>query len=184
MRDQIVDEDGPCYFTYDDSAGIFVEEPPPLKRQSKPWKCGPAAVRNAFRALGLKVGEDEISKLCGTTEAGTDEHGIIRAIKEYGYTATEYRSDSKKNAWQWLHGSLLHGEPVILCIQAWEHWVVCVGSLGDRVAIVDSSNFKYNVAELNTHVWDKDWLMYQWWNARKSVPEEESRLYAIAIGKR
>lgn len=161
---------------------MYIEEPPPLKRQTTPWKCGPATVRNTLRAFGLKVGEDAISSLCGTTEEGTDENGIMYALRSYGCTVTEYKSDSKKNAWQWLHGSLLHGEAVILCTQAWEHWIVCVGSLGNRVVIVDSSNFKYNVSELNTHVWAKDWLLYQWWNARKSVPEEQSRLYAIAVG--
>ena len=155
-----------------------------MKHQTKPWKCGPATVRNVLRAFGVKDSEDHLTYLCGTTKNGTDEFGMMDAIKHHGFRVSEYRSNSKKDAWLWLHGSLLHGEAVVLCTQAWEHWVVCVGSLGDRVVIIDSSNFKYNKAENGVHVWGKDWLMYQWWNARKSVPEEESRLYAISVSRK
>lgn len=155
-----------------------------MKFQTKPWKCGPACVRNTLRAFGMKVSEDYLTNLCGTTKMGTDEHGVMAALKAYGLKVEEYRSDSKKHAWQWLHGTLLHGEAVILCTQAWEHWVVCVGSLGDRVTIIDSSNYKYNKSENGVHVRDKDWLMCQWWNARKSVPEGEKRLYALSVKKK
>jgi ABC-type bacteriocin/lantibiotic exporter with double-glycine peptidase domain len=169
-------------FEYDFFQHYHLEEPGIMKWQSKPWKCGPAAVRNALRAFGVKVSEDVLSKMCGTTDQGTDEYGIMDAVRGQGFVATEYRSGSKKNAWHWLHGTLGHGEVVILCTQAWEHWVVAIGTSGkDRIIIIDSSNFKYNVSENGTHVWKKSWLMYQWWNARKSVPDEEPRLYAIAV---
>ena len=156
-----------------------------MKFQTKPWKCGPACVRNTLRAFGIKQSEDYITSVCGTTKNGTDEHGIMAALKDHGLHVTEYTSSSKKHAWNWLHGTLLHGEAVILCVQAWEHWVVCVGTAPDnRVTIVDSSNFKYNKSENGVHAWTREWLMYQWWNARKSVPDGEDRLYAIAVSKK
>ena len=151
-----------------------------MKRQSKPWKCGPATVRNTLRAFGVKVSEDTLSGLCGTTEEGTDEDGIMHALKYYGYKVEEFQSNSKSNAWAWLHGNMSTGNFVILCLESWEHWVVAVGRCGDRITIVDPSNFKYNSSELNTHVWAKDWLMYKWWNARKSI-EGQDRLYAVSV---
>ena len=132
-----------------------------MKLQSKPWKCGPATVRNVLRAFGVKDSEDHLTHLCRTTKMGTDEFGIMDAIKHHGFRVSEYRSNSKKDAWKWVHGSLIQGEAIILCTQAWEHWVVCVGSLGDRVVVIDSSNFKYNVAENGVHVWSREWLKYQ-----------------------
>ena len=156
-----------------------------MKFQTTHWKCGPACVRNTLRTFGIKVSEDYLTNLCGTTKDGTDEHGIMYALRDQGMIATEYFSNSKKHAWQWLHGTLLHGEAVILCVQAWEHWVVCIGTGPDnRVTIIDSSNFKYNIAENGVHLWTKARLMEQWWNARKSVPNEEKRLYAISVKKK
>ena len=151
-----------------------------MKRQSKPWTCGPATVRNTLRAFGHKVSEDTISGLCSTTPNGTDEMGITYALRHLGYQAEEYHSSSKSNSWAWLHGSLSTGSFVILCLESWEHWAVAIGRCGDRITIVDPSNFKYNVAELNTHVWARDWLMHKWWNARKAI-DGQDRLYAISV---
>jgi len=154
-----------------------------MKPQSKPWTCGAATVRNTLRCFGKKVSEESLRGLCGTTEEGTDEVGIIRALKYYGYQVNEFHSDSRPNAWAWLHGCLSNGSFVILCLSNWEHWCVCTGRCGNRVTIVDPSNFKYNRAENLTHVWDKKYLMKHWWNTRKSV-EGEDRIYAISVNKR
>lgn len=154
-----------------------------MKYQSLQYKCGPGAIRNALRALGTKLGEDTISAACGTDEGGTDDYEIIAGIRSFGFSANEFSSLDKRAAWDWLHGCLLHGKVVILCVEAWEHWVVAIGSNGDRVVIIDSSNFKYNKAENGTHVWSKKHLMNKWWNARRSV-EGENRLYAIAVGRK
>lgn len=151
-----------------------------MKRQTKPWKCGPATVRNTLRAFGHKVSEDVLTGLCGTTVEGTDEQGIKAALRYYGYRVEEFSSNSKENGWAWLHGSMSNGNFVILCIENWNHWCVAIGRCGDRVTIVDPSNSKYNVSELNTHVWSKEWLMYKWWNARKSVGAD-NRIYAISV---
>ena len=155
-----------------------------MKFQEKIYSCGPATIRNTLRAFGHRVSEGQIRTLCGTTpEEGTDSPEMIYGLRELGYTVNEYASMNKKAAWQWLHGCLIHGKAVILCVHAWEHWVVAVGSFGDRVTIIDSSNFEVNKAENGTHVWSKRYLMNRWWNARKSI-EGEDRLYAMAIGKK
>jgi ABC-type bacteriocin/lantibiotic exporter with double-glycine peptidase domain len=166
-----------------------------MKYQKDTWTCGAAAVVNALRCHGRKVSEYKVRGLAGTVpdvrdssgklleHGGTDHNGMVEAIRELGYSATEYFSMSEEDSWEWLHGQLIHGHPVILCVEAWMHWVVCAGTLGDRVVIINSSNFKNNQAENGVHVWDKDKLVEQWYNARKSCTEDH-RLYAIAVRKK
>lgn len=157
-----------------------------MKYQRDPWSCGAAAVVNAARVFGKKINEYTIRGLANTTkENGTQEWGILAALRseEVGLTATEFSSNNKVESWAWLHWQLNKGKPVILSTQAWEHWVVAVGALGDYVVIIDSSNFKNNKKENGVHILTKEKLLYHWWNARKSV-EGEERLYAIAVGRR
>ena len=157
-----------------------------MKRQKSPWSCGAAVVRNALRVFKCRVSENEIRGIAGTTKQfGTSEKGILSAIRAYGFKAVEHHIDDKEEAWEWLHETLVEGKPVILCVENWEHWVVAIGSCGNTgIAVFDSSNFKVNLYENNTHVWDKKHLFHKWWNNRLSVDDEvESRLYAIAVSK-
>lgn len=154
-----------------------------MKPQSKPWKCGSATVRNILRCFGKKVSEDTCSVLCGTTEEGTDEHGIIKALRHYNFHVVDFQTNSKQNGWSWLHGNLSNGYFVILAIENWEHWVACTGRCGDRITVVDPSNFKYNQQEYMTHVWDKPTLLAKWWNTRKNI-DGQDRIYGIAVGKK
>jgi len=157
-----------------------------VKRQEYNWSCGAAAIRNAFRTFNHKVSEVEIRKYAETSKRfGTNEYGIIKAIREWEYKATEHRFNSKVEAWDWLHETLQQGHPVILAVENWEHWVTAIGSLGPTgVTVFDPSNWKCSVQENSTHIWDKKTLLFKWWNNRKSVDDEfESRLYAIAVKK-
>ncbi len=36
-----------------------------------------------------------------------------------------------------LRGSLMAGSVVMMLVDAWEHWVVAVGTLGKRILVVD-----------------------------------------------
>lgn len=155
-----------------------------MKYQERLYTCGPASIRNTCRAFGHRVSESRIRTLAGTTEEeGTDSPGMIHALRELGYTVTEFSSMNKKVAFAWLLNCLNYGKAVILCVHAWEHWVVAVGSMGERVTIVDSSNYKVNRLENGVHVWSKKYLTNRWWNARKSI-EGEDRLYALSVSKK
>lgn len=157
-----------------------------MKRQKSPWSCGAAVVRNALRVFSIRVSETEVRKCAGTSKKmGTNEQGIISAIRNWGFKATEHRFDSKAEAWDWLHQTLQEGHPVILAVENWEHWVTAIGSLGPTgVAVFDPANWKYNVDENSIHIWNKKTLLFKWWNDRKSVDDElESRMYAIAVKK-
>lgn len=116
-------------------------------------------------------------------DAGTSEQGVVRALKFFSnLKVNEYGTNDKHHAWQWLHGSLIHGRVVILCARTWSHWVTVIGSLGDRVIVFDSMNTKSNKAEHGIHVLTKEQLIKQWWNAAAWVGNEK-RMYAISVGK-
>lgn len=120
--------------------------------------------------------------LANSTADGTDEQGLKNAAAMLGYRTSEMWTGDRVQAWDWLRGSLVAGKPVILCFDAWEHWVVAIGMLGSTVVIYDPARFKNNQAEGGIHHLDRTKLMYRWWNARKSVGTKK-RAYAIAIHK-
>lgn len=154
-----------------------------MKFQEKKWSCGAAAVRNCLRSLGIRAPERQIRYYAETSkDFGTSEYGIINALKEWKCVVREYHFSSKNKAWIWLHETLQSGKPVIMAVDNWEHWIVAVGSMGDKVCIFDSANFKYNKYENGCHVWDKDKTLYKWWNDRISV-ESNNRIYAISVKK-
>ena len=118
---------------------------------------------------------------------GTSEKGILAALRHFGadhsITAGEYTSESRNNAWQWLHGTLIHGRVAILCINSWNHWVLAYGTLGgDKVHIFDPYPSKANIRENGSHPLSKSTLMRKWYNARHDV-RGEKRLYAISVGR-
>lgn len=120
-------------------------------------------------------------------DAGTGEAGIINALRhfgaEHGISVTTYTTDSRTEAWQWLHGNLIHGRIAILCLDQWDHWVLAHGSGGDRVDVFDSSTSIRNLIEHGEHVLTQSRLMRRWvynW----TLEEGEKRLYAISVGKK
>lgn len=140
-------------------------------------------MRNALRARwGHRVAEQNIRGLAGSTPAGTDEGGIKSAARALGYKVVEHWGSSRTESWDWLHGTLRSGKPVVLCLDAWEHWATAFGLLGDMVCIYDPARWQKNRAEDGIHVLDRSKLLYRWWNARKSV-EGQRRVYALAIYK-
>lgn len=142
--------------------------------KSSHWRC------SCGQCLEVKR---EWRKECS---AGTTEGGILIALRHFcvgtGVSATEYESESKNDAWQWLHGSLMHGRVVILCVDSWGHWVLAFGSAGDRVSVFDSYPSKKNLKENGVITMTKEELMRRWWNGRKWVGKGK-RLFAISVGK-
>ena len=97
-------------------------------------------------------------KRSGGCESGTDEKGVLAALRAYGgdiLTASEYSSESRDNAWQWIHGTLVHGRLAILCIDSWNHWVLAFGTSGDAVNLFDPYPSKSNVAENGVQILGK-----------------------------
>jgi len=108
-----------------------------VEYQQRNYSCGPAAVRAALYVLGHSVQEATIRKWAKTTPEGTDEHGIMRAIHQYGHGTTEFQSDLIGKSWEWLRSSLRRGRPVLICVKQWNHWETVIGTLGKKVIVFD-----------------------------------------------
>jgi hypothetical protein len=117
-------------------------------------------------------------------DSGTDHKGVLKALRHFGgpLTAIEYESESKTHAWQWLHGSLMHGRVALLCLDSWRHWALACASLSDRVMVIDPYPSKANLAENGILPLTRNELMDRWWNGRQWVGKDR-RLYAISVGR-
>lgn len=131
----------------------------------------------------------EVRKLLRSDDCdeGTGHDGILTALRHFGsdyrITAKPYESNDKSAAWQWLHGTLIHGRVAILCLDSWRHWALAYGTSGTRVILFDPGNANSNRAENGQHSLKKGELMRRWWNARHWVGKEK-RLYAISVGEK
>lgn len=151
-----------------------------MRYQQVAWSCGAASVVNALRAFGQRVDESRVRTHASTDETGTGNVGILAALRVFGLAAVEYNGTSKNHAWRWLQGALLQGSVIILSVDRWTHWVTCIGLIGDRVILIDSTNTIANQRENGTHVISKEKLIRRWYHAKKS---DECSLYAICVSK-
>jgi predicted double-glycine peptidase len=58
--------------------------------QSKPWDCGPTALRIVLKyQFGLKFSASDMIFLCGATKSGSDELNLIKALDALGFKYTQ-----------------------------------------------------------------------------------------------
>lgn len=138
-----------------------------MRFQETEYSCGAASVVNALRALGKRVTEREVRKLADTDHNGTDEVGVMQALRAYNYQASEYISKSRHVAWRWLCGAISQGSVAIICVDQSQHWVVVIAIATDRVILIDSSRTQANIRENGIHVLSKNRLMARWKNGHK-----------------
>ncbi len=151
-----------------------------MRFQNLPWSCGPAALVNAFRALGSKIAELKVRRAAGCSEEhGADEFGLMAAARELGFSAVPNTSHDVASAWAFVRANVMDGRPCLLCIDSWGHWVTAVGTVGDRLLIADPSNGKRNMYENGVHPFRRQALARRWRHSRVDDP-----FYAIAIGMR
>jgi hypothetical protein len=119
-----------------------------MKFQETRWSCGPASLRNAFRALGLVLpAEKPIARLCGTTKDGTGMLDMAGGVVLMGYDIGECAEKSDVEYY------LKQGCPVMLVCYDDSHWVTIVGMLGkDRWVVVDPDPDRWNTSENGTWV--------------------------------
>lgn len=111
-----------------------------MRYQTNRAGCGPAALGNALNSIGIHRGEEELVTLCRQTPDGTSPANLVRALLKLDRKPTQFREDNPAGVEMLLRYYLLQGRPLILCVDAWEHWVACTGLLGDRYAVVDSAD--------------------------------------------
>lgn len=66
----------------------------------------------------------------------------------------------------------------MLAVDAWQHWVLCIGRCVDRYIIIDSSNTVANKAENGIHVISRKELVRRWFH------KEKKTLDAVALLKK
>lgn len=73
--------------------------------------CGPASLKMVFDYYEIEKSEEEIAKLCGTTEnSGTDDQGIKKAAESLGLKAEIKNNATFKDIREWLNKKI----PVIV----------------------------------------------------------------------
>jgi ABC-type bacteriocin/lantibiotic exporter with double-glycine peptidase domain len=159
-----------------------------MKYQQKPHYCGPASIQNALLAMGQRVGQDKIARLCGTSADGTDDHEIIAGLKALNLNYVELKTDIWNEARNFLdlHVGQL-GNPVILCIERWLHWVCVIGGLGPqskmRYVVYDSARFDYNKINNGVNMWGWKKLRNEWTAGHRVDVEHTGAYYGIAVIK-
>lgn len=113
-----------------------------MRLQSTQASCGPACLRNALLCHGIIRSEQELEQLAGTTAAsGTSGRGLIKALSAIALehpgvrpgVLSEARADV---AILKLLATLNAGHVCVLCVDAYEHWVLAFGTLGSGARIV------------------------------------------------
>jgi hypothetical protein len=108
-----------------------------FKKQKTRYSCGAASPKYALTFLGQTVGEKELLKASGTTARGIDENGIVRAARRYGCVAVMRSFRSFPVAYRHLIRYVQSGQPSILCVDNWKHWVTAAGGSRRGIALFD-----------------------------------------------
>jgi ABC-type bacteriocin/lantibiotic exporter with double-glycine peptidase domain len=144
-----------------------------VKLQKSPNDCGPCAILNGARALGIHLIEAQIRKHTDTTDQGTTEHGIKNALERLGFESESFELPPDE-AWE----KLFEKNPVILAVEDGRHWVATIGVMGKRVVVFDSWMAKWNAQESGISVLSKRQLM-GWWTASN----KDGHRYGIPMRK-
>jgi ABC-type bacteriocin/lantibiotic exporter with double-glycine peptidase domain len=151
-----------------------------MRRQTADHDCGPTAIANALEVHHRRVGLRGLRELVGTTDDGSDEHDLIRALLAYGAGVDEHRGRCAFAAREWLAESTAAGRPVLLCVDRWQHWVTLIGAVGAQLVIYDPARETGGVSVLR---WKQ--LAQRWEAARRAARAAGSpgvRFYGIAVG--
>ncbi len=107
--------------------------------QRTAYECGPFALKHALLTLGVFSEEHLIGHTAGTTSGGTDERQLAVAARRLGFDLPVVRRHTPADAHSGLCDALSAGNPVLLCIDQWEHWVAVSGRQGTRFVMLDSA---------------------------------------------
>lgn len=111
-----------------------------MKYQQRPSSCGAAALGNALEAIGISKTQDELEKLSGTTNKGTSANGLLKALRLLGIPRLVMHTRDSRRLLQYTFRQIKNlGNPFILSVDNWKHWVAFVGFLGTKYIIIDSA---------------------------------------------
>ena len=146
-----------------------------MKIQSDSFSCGIFAVLNAARALNISLSRRDVSKHSNTTQKGTNQKGILSALKN-NCMSGKVINTSATDAVEQMNMALAESKPVILCVDNENHWITIIGRLGRKYIVFDSEKTKQNRAEHGVHLVERKSLMKRWIN--------KGKYYGIIVSKR
>jgi hypothetical protein len=107
--------------------------------QPNRWQCGPFALKHALIILGITADEREISRVAGSNRlTGTNEVQLGRAARRFGCDLLCERVEDAQEARQRLVESLRAGNPCLICVNDWSHWIAVVKEERGRFILLDS----------------------------------------------
>lgn len=152
-----------------------------MQYQRNSASCSAAAIQNALRVFGVRVGQHKLTKIVGCCpEDGADEHDVLQALGRLGCTVDIFETDKKRYAEQWLQ-SMSYAGPLLLCVDDWFHWVCVAGGCNKRLWLYDPSTEPWNVAENGSWPLLPKTILKRWKAARRRKVEEGCLYYGIAI---
>jgi len=149
-----------------------------FEQQHKEYSCGAAALRYALTFLGKSVEEKDLRKASQTTFWGTDEGGIAKAARRYGCEAVLRNYRRFQPAFRSLMRYAQSGQPCILCVDKWMHWVAVAGANRNGVALFDPKALE--VAGLVK----PESLRRRWAHFRQEDGETDPHFFFIAVRPR
>ena len=115
--------------------------------------CGETALRHALLVYGKRVSVKRLALARRDKDAGADEHDLERAAKSVGFHLQHIKVSTGPLAKSALRYELGKGVPVLLCTEAWTHWVVAFHADRRAVWYADSEWTSDKALRRNTWPW-------------------------------
>lgn len=140
-----------------------------MRFQEFPNSCGAACLKNLLLALGVDISEKEARKKARTNRKGTTQGGLKRALLTYGHASEAFQARLFRPARSHLEAALRAGEPVILCVDDWSHWVVALARFrptfdGPKTYMVVDPGWDTKKAQQQgpSQIWSEEELKSRW----------------------
>jgi hypothetical protein len=160
----------------------------PVSQLQLPSHCGPCSLSACLFVLGTTATQRQLAKAAGRPMRvfahGIDEQGLRRAASAYGvvsdFLLVEERRQGRSFATR-LRRHLTAGNPAVMLVGHFEHWVSVIGYLRrrHRFIIVDPRD-KSSVFRL----WSEQTLIRKGWNVNAaSASGEVDQFFAILLAR-
>ncbi len=160
----------------------------PLCQLQLPSHCGPCSLSACLFILGTTATQRQLARAAGRPMRvfahGIDEEGLRRAAETYGveseFLLVEERRRGREFATR-LRRHLALGNPAIMLVDHFEHWVAVIGYLRNRrrFIIVDPKD-EASVSRL----WSEQTLIRRSWNADAAPGSAEpDQFFAILLAR-
>lgn len=111
----------------------------PIGPQPNNWSCGPTSLRHCLLARGRDIDVAKLAKWAGSTRTGTDDDQLIAAALRAGHDLKPMTRRSSGTAKRLIVSRLKKGNPLILCVERWSHWIVVLHHGTRGFLVLDSS---------------------------------------------